>query len=326
MRPGSLHTRRADPPGAPGFSECQGRATCRRHRSPWPSPRSACHPPPAAASLRKTQPLQARLLLPRRSFLASSATCRQLVGIPPGCRPHRTTRLCSTRDSELRGPYHTARFLLSTISRTVFLGRNTGHPVWGPDARLLPSERQEALILLIASGCQDLPRNVRPSPPATSQKRARTELCVRDPNQNLCGVALTARQLPLRKNRQPASATHSCSRPTAATEDADRPPLGSRFLSARDHVLPLPSQLLYRRYGAAVKAALKSTGKPSSRSMCSFPGTPLPVPRPRGCSAPSQTNPTQCERQTPASSGPGAAGNQSRSCRLAERLYQATEA
>lgn len=172
----------------------------------------------------------------------------------------------------------TPRFLLSTISRTVFLGRNTGHPVWGPDARLLPRERQEALILLIASGCQDLPRNVRPSPPATSQKRARTELCVRDPNQNLCGVALTARQLPLRKNRQPASATHSCSRPTAATEDADRPPLGSRFLSARDHVLPLPSQLLYRRYGAAVKAALKSTGKLSSRSMCSFPGTPLPVP------------------------------------------------
>lgn len=153
--------------------ECQGGTACRRHRSPWPSPRSASH-----ASSRRSFPEENPAspgATPCHSFQASRTTRWQLVGIPPGCRPHGTTRLRSPRDSEMRGPHHTARILLSTISRTVILDKNTKHPRVGTECGVL------TLGFCPVSGrrrsSSSSPVAARPSPPATSQKRARSELC-----------------------------------------------------------------------------------------------------------------------------------------------------
>lgn len=152
--------------------ECQEWTACRCHRSPCLSPRSACHP--SSRRSFRGKPGFTR----RRSFLASSATWRQLGGVPlPAvhAEPHACVPLAtlsrvvpttprasfSQRSPELSSP-------------TEPPGSPCGDRVRGPDTA---SAQGAAGGAHPPSSSPVAARNVRPSPPATSQKRARTELC-----------------------------------------------------------------------------------------------------------------------------------------------------
>lgn len=168
VRPGSLHTRRAL-----GFSQ-SARGGPRADATAAPG-RALAPPatlPPAAASLRKTQLHQApRHATPSRLHAQRAGNWWAF----PLAAVHTEPHACVLLATQMRGPHHTARILLSTISRTVILDKNTEHPRVGTECGVL------TLGFCPVSGrrrsSSSSPVAARPSPPATSQKRARSELC-----------------------------------------------------------------------------------------------------------------------------------------------------